>query len=180
MSAERCTAVDDYGMGRCVLDAHDSPSHAYEHVPGPPGPPQRWESVERVAAKREALGTAEVAWRLVYEDGGWNTFDTDPKNDAGRALGAFLEDRAAGLNPRLLCRFGGVWFTLSVESACSECHGKGVTRQGRQYGPCATCRGQSEASKRLTMYAMLGAQLRTRNAPDCTKTIGHMGPHRAE
>lgn len=40
---DRCEVVDEYGMGRCLLDAHDGPSHAFENVPGPPGPPQRWQ-----------------------------------------------------------------------------------------------------------------------------------------
>lgn len=40
----RCEAVDEHGLGRCVLDAHPAPPHAWEDVDGPPGPPQQWQA----------------------------------------------------------------------------------------------------------------------------------------
>lgn len=40
----RCEATDEHGRGRCTLDAHDRGQHAWEKVPGPPGPVQRWQT----------------------------------------------------------------------------------------------------------------------------------------
>jgi len=47
----RC-AAEDPANGRCTLDAdsHQFPGmHAWEKVPGPPGPPQKWQAQKKRA-----------------------------------------------------------------------------------------------------------------------------------
>lgn len=60
----RCEVVDGQ-MGRCRLDAdgHAFPGvHAYEKVPGPPGPPQKWQvgGKAAMATGNKAAPTEEV------------------------------------------------------------------------------------------------------------------------
>lgn len=54
--------------------------------------------------------TASIQWRVVYDDGGFNTFNTDPLHDGVRALAAYADECATGHRPLLQCRIGdGDW-----------------------------------------------------------------------